>query len=204
MQSITKRNNTNKWLIAGAIFCLLSFGSAIYLVNIPQKKAPEVVQEDPTPKTEVDPAILPMANELGLQTEGLKIQYVDHLTALAEGQSLVGLYDENRTISLLKDQDVQTSTKPALAHEYLHYVWDKKMTPEEKTTLTTQLTNLYNGDYGMSGRMSKYTYLTVGSQDFATELFSIYCTESSDGYLSPEVLTKCNKWINRGAITFKR
>ncbi|MNU11891.1 hypothetical protein D3C72_2601010 [compost metagenome] len=37
-----------------------------------------------------------------------------------------------------------------------------------------------------------------------TELFSYYCTGSSDTYLSSYVLSECNKYINRSALQFAR
>ncbi len=84
-----------------------------------------------------------------------------------------------------------------IAHEYLHHVWYAKLTPQIRETLTTHLNNMYaNDDY-----MQEYAehYRDSGGM-IPTELFSFYCTESSDANFVAYVLDQCNRFINRSAL----
>lgn len=89
----------------------------------------------------------------------------------------------------------------AVAHEYLHHVWFKTLDENTKVRLTSDLIAMYGNDASMQRRVESYAdHQTLQS----TELFSYYCTESSDGYLTNYVLSECNKYINRGALQLAR
>ncbi len=93
-----------------------------------------------------------------------------------------------------------------LAHEYLHVVWVQfgnvgKYSNDFVPKLSDQLTSLYNNDQWMQQRMQWYVDHDALS---ANELFAIYCTESSDAYLSANVLSQCSIYIDRSKLTFVR
>lgn len=157
------------------------------------------------PKTQVDPELMPIIQDLHINPYGLEFKYVDSLPTAHQ----YGEFDGDRTIAVVQNSPY---IKLSLAHEYLHYVWYKKLTMTEKVSVNKEVINLYNQDDGMKRRMTYYSskygengdiYSTNGDT-FTTELLSTYCTESSDQYLSQSVLNVCNKWINRGALEYAR
>ena len=153
---------------------------------------PLIVQE--YPKTTVDPSLMPLVKELSINPYGLDIQYGTFAKDTQHGE-----YDGNRSIKVVKGD-----TKQYIAHEYLHYVWNNKVL--NKDELSSSLNDLYNNDPGMQIRMKWYVDRNIlpNTPQFTSELHSIYCTESSDQYLTQTVLNDCNKWINRNSLTFER
>lgn len=94
-----------------------------------------------------------------------------------------------------------TYEKTVVAHEYLHHIWQSQLDQATLHDLTSQLMTLYGKDIWMQDRTNWYSdsnYLGP------TELFSFYCTEVSNKYLSQYVLDVCNKYINRSVLTFTR
>lgn len=88
-----------------------------------------------------------------------------------------------------------------VAHEYLHHIWFKTLDEKTKLRLTSDLITIYGNDPDMHARVATYS----DNQSLQpTELFSYYCTESSDGYLTSDVLSECAKYINRSALSFAR
>ncbi len=87
------------------------------------------------------------------------------------------------------------------AHEYLHHVWFKTLDEETKRRLTSDMITIYGKDPMMHKRVSSYSDKQTLQP---TELFSYYCTESSDQYLTDYILAECGKYINRAALTFAR
>jgi len=90
--------------------------------------------------------------------------------------------------------------KRTLAHEYLHFVWFEVMTESERTRLGDALNAAYAKDPDMQIRMD--VYIEKGTFQ-PTELFSIYCTESTDSYMLA-IVQDCNKYIDRSKIVLTR
>lgn len=88
-----------------------------------------------------------------------------------------------------------------VAHEYLHHVWYKDIDSITKEKLTSDLITMYGRDSIMQDRVKSYSDNQVLQP---TELFSYYCTEASDSYLTSYVLSQCNQYINRSSLTFSR
>ena len=103
--------------------------------------------------------------------------------------------------NLSQEEELRT-----LTHEYLHVVWVQfgnidKYSDDFVPKLSGELTSLYDNDQWMHQRMQWY----VDNGTFsANELFAIYCTESSDSYLSADILTQCSTYIDRSKLTFVR
>lgn len=91
--------------------------------------------------------------------------------------------------------------RATVAHEYLHHVWFTTLDDVTKQRLTSDLITIYGGDPQLRQR-SKF-YSDSGALQ-PTELFSMYCTESSDVYLTEYILTECGKYIRRSTLTFQR
>lgn len=153
------------------------------------------------PITNIDPALQPLVDKLAIDSKGLTIQYVD---SLPSGET--GKFDGHHTISILRSGSKTQSMETILAHEYLHFVWSK-YPQQKKDELSKALNTLYMSDKPMQERMQPYIdneHLVVGSGEFSNELHSVYCTESSDSYLSQSIISECSTWINRSALTFLR
>lgn len=88
-----------------------------------------------------------------------------------------------------------------VAHEYLHHIWFKTLDDTTKTKLTSDLISIYGRDPVMQERVKSYAEKQTLQP---TELFSYYCTETSDKLLTPYIVSECNKYINRSALTFMR
>ena len=103
------------------------------------------------------------------------------------------LYGELSLKSGLNDQEELTIT----AHEYLHHIWYASLDKHSQDNLTSHLIGMYGRNSYMIQRVAGYDRAGTLS---ASELFSYYCTEVSDGYLTDYVLETCNEYINRGAL----
>lgn len=88
----------------------------------------------------------------------------------------------------------------SVAHEYLHHAY-YGLDGATRARLDSELMSLYSSDIGMQKRMESYINMNTFR---ATELFSIYCTESSDQYMTEFVLEKCNKHIDRSVLHLLR
>ena len=93
------------------------------------------------------------------------------------------------------------NTLSTIAHEYLHHVWYAVLDEPTKLKLTSDLITMYGNDSPVKSRAKGYTD-TQRLQP--TELFSIYCTESTDSYLTEYVRSECEKYINRNAFLMLR
>lgn len=91
--------------------------------------------------------------------------------------------------------------KVVTAHEYLHHVWEVELDTGTLHDLTSQLMTLYGKDEWFKTRVATYSDTNML---MPTELFAFYCTESSDQYLTPYVIEKCNTYINRSTLRFVR
>lgn len=92
-------------------------------------------------------------------------------------------------------------TKRTLAHEYMHHIWYTQFDKSEQIILSSKLITAYSGDAQMQNAMQNYI---VNNSLEPTEILSSYCTDSSDSYLTPDILTTCNKYINRSALVMLR
>jgi len=97
--------------------------------------------------------------------------------------------------SVSDEEEIRT-----LAHEYLHHVWYTVMTFKEHVNLSDRLTILLANDKDMQTRVSPYTETRTLN---ASELFSIYCTESTDSYML-SIVDECNKYIDRSKLVLTR
>lgn len=88
-----------------------------------------------------------------------------------------------------------------VAHEYLHHIWFKTLDDTTKTKLTSDLITIYGRDPVMQERVKSYAEKQTLQP---TELFSYYCTESSDSLLTSYIVSECNKYINRGTLQITR
>lgn len=135
----------------------------------------------------------------------VSVKYVDGY----ENENQQGEYqpvrDENGkfaygTITIKKGIDANAE-KTYVAHEYLHHIWETGLDYQTQHDLTSQLMTLYGNDEWMKSRTDFYSDT---SMLLPTELFSFYCTEVGDQYLSEYVLNQCNTYINRSTLTFTR
>lgn len=104
---------------------------------------------------------------------------------------------------LYGELDIKTGTSPEdeqtiVAHEYLHHIWFAVLDQRTKNNLSSHLIGMYGRDGYMRQRVSGYDKAGTLS---ASELFSYYCTESSDRYLTTYVRESCSKYINRRVLT---
>lgn len=91
-------------------------------------------------------------------------------------------------------------TDRIVAHEYLHHIWNSDLTKNDKDMLSSNLPSALASDSFMINRLAGYQ----GIQTSAFELFSFYCTESSDSFISAEVLELCNRYIDRSKLVLLR
>lgn len=107
---------------------------------------------------------------------------------------------------LYGEMEIKTGLVPnqfttTVAHEYMHHIWHAVLDDKTKRKLESDLISYYGLDPAIRYRTTGYT----NNQSLhSTELFSFYCTESTDAYLSKYILDQCNKYINRGALVMSR
>ena len=138
-------------------------------------------------------------------TDNVSMKYVDgYENASTNGEYLPVLSSDGTfsygTITIKKGIN-PTYEKTVVAHEYLHHVWQAQLDAQTLHDLTSQLMTLYGNDAWIKDRTNWYS---DSNMLLPTELFSFYCTEVSDKYLSQYVLDTCNKYIDRSALTFTR
>lgn len=106
------------------------------------------------------------------------------------------------TIGVLKETSSDAQyLKTTVAHEYMHHVWYGLLDVASRDKLASDLVSMYSTDQYMQNRTKKYVDEKMLS---STELLSFYCTEESDPYLTPGILSTCNKYINRSVLTMYR
>lgn len=97
--------------------------------------------------------------------------------------------------------EIRVNTNAAdavLAHEYLHYIY-RHMNSEERNAMIAVLMNRYNRDSRLQSHLktSGYTQQEIAS---GNEQFAYYCTSFSDSHIGPEILSWCNKYIDRNSF----
>lgn len=137
--------------------------------------------------------------------EEVSMKYVDGYENAATNGQYTPVINADGTLSYALIT-VKTGIDPAyertvVAHEYLHHIWQSQLDQNTLHNLTSQLMTLYGKDSWMQDRTNWYSDTNAL---VPTELFSFYCTEASDKYLSQYVLDTCNKYIDRSVLKFTR
>lgn len=162
------------------------------------------------PPVEQDAQLMQVIAAVGGDTAKLKDVSVKYVTDYKDGfQNQAGeymSYDDSKgnfsygTLTVKQGLDTEEE-KVVTAHEYLHHIWFSELDEQAQRELTSQLMTLYGQDDWFKTRVATYSDTNML---IPTELFSFYCTESSDQYLTPYVIEQCNKYINRGTLQFIR
>lgn len=137
--------------------------------------------------------------------DNVSIKYVDKYKDESQNGEYAPVLNSDGTFSYgmitIKEGIDPTYEKTVIAHEYLHHVWQAQLDHMTLHDLTSQLMTLYGKDPWMQNRTDWYSDT---NSLVPTELFSFYCTEASDKYLSQYVLDTCNTYIDRSKLTFTR
>lgn len=168
----------------------------------------QVVEHEPetVEGIEQDPELLSILRSLGATAlHDVSLRYADNLEEDTDGE-YEEFYNESGEFShgevaIARGLDAE-ELKRTLAHEYLHHVWYAVLDENERNELTSYLIVMYGDDE----YMKQYT-MTDYAEDgvlLPTELFSFYCTESSDAYLHEVVLNSCNEFIDRSKLVMLR
>lgn len=167
-------------------------------------RSPEAIK----PPVARDDAIVTILHAVGGKDElidNVSLSYVDgYKNKDTNGEYLPVINSDGTfsygTITIKKGID-PTYEKTVVAHEYLHHIWQSQLDEQTLHDLTSQLMTLYGNDAWIKDRTNWYA---DSNMLLPTELFSFYCTEVADKYLSQYVLDTCSKYINRSALVFTR
>lgn len=157
----------------------------------------QVVQATPEVELEVKPEqnaeLIAILKSLGAEhTSDLSIVYGE-LPYNARGSYANGTV----TIGQIDDPAQKNRT---IAHEYLHHVWYTVMSKSERNVLAVELNALLEKDLAMQKRVQGY--IDRGFMN-DSELFTIYCTESSSSYILT-IVDECDKYIDRSQLVLTR
>lgn len=167
-------------------------------------KNPEVIK----PQTTQDSQLMAVLETVGGDKDVMKdvsLNYVDSYEVdTTNGQYQPFVTSEGDfsygVITVKKGLDPEWE-KGVVAHEYLHHVWETQLDDATIHDMTSQLMTLYGNDDWIKNRTDWYS---DSNMLLPTELFSFYCTEVSDRYLTSYVLETCNTYIDRSKLTFTR
>lgn len=139
-----------------------------------------------------DPELIKLAKQAGIKQdltyEPVSMYYVDSYDDSLWTQGRYINY--KKAITILKNSVDQFTT---ISHEYLHYVWYRDNLESDKR-LVDELTGFYHRSRELQDRMANY------QEKEPTEFFSYGCTEWSDRYLTPYIVSQCNKYITRSVL----
>ena len=139
-----------------------------------------------------DSELIKLAKQAGIKQdltyEPVSMYYVDSYDDSLWTQGRYINY--KKAITILKNSVDQFTT---ISHEYLHYVWYRDNL-ESDERLVDELTGFYHRSRELQDRMANY------QEKEPTEFFSYGCTEWSDRYLTPYIVSQCNKYITRSAL----
>ncbi len=161
------------------------------------------------PPAEQDAHLMQVIAAVGGDTDKLKDVSVKYVADYKDKPTQAGEYmpyEDSKgnfsygVITIKQGLDAEEE-KVVVAHEYLHHIWESELDPQTLHDLTSQLMTLYGKDDWFKTRVATYSDTNML---IPTELFSFYCTESSDQYLTPYVIEQCGKYINRGTLQFIR
>lgn len=159
-----------------------------------------VAQVWPTPKPEItqDPTLMADARQLGIDVSELNLGLTTEFRPnfnVPNGSTVNAIFYAPNTINVRPGME-KTKELSSLAHEYLHYQWQKG-----NRASSDALMQVYNSNYYLRERMTPYNKLEVGSEDFLNELNSVECTEYNDSTLYYVVLNYCAKYVpNRNVL----
>lgn len=164
-----------------------------------------------TPTLKHEPKLMAALGQVGVESvKHLDVRYVEEYADKGALKNQSGEYQSfiNPTTGefmygmlTVKKGLVPEELKTVVAHEYLHHIWYTEIDEPTKENLTSHLITLYGNDPAMRRQLEEYANK---GRLYPTELFSYYCTESSDGYLTTFILKSCNTYIDRPALTFLR
>lgn len=181
-------------------------GTIGFTLSIPNEPSAETQAAD-KPQLKQNPQLLAVAKQVGAKhTNDMGMRYVENYPdpkRLGEYQQYLYDDDSHSHGKMTVRKGISgNELKSTVAHEYLHHVWFSRLDQETKDRLTSDLITMYGKDPFMQQRADGH-YSQRGMLA-PTELFSFYCTESSDYYLTQFTLRQCNKYINRGELTMVR
>lgn len=176
----------------------------------PIQQASDSVQQTTyqKPKFQLDSRIISLADQIGINRDDLvkaKTQIVppqdcgtigNKAASCFDGESIL-IYDNIFTEPI----DEQRST---LAHEYLHWVWEYKLSNSERSALIDQIRVVYNkNSTAFAPRFQ--SYFSGGTQPYSDEFFnewhSIIGTEIADWRIPEPLLTHYKTYLpNRNAL----
>lgn len=169
----------------------------------------EIAPENPDLKN--DPRITAILGEIGAEkTDNLETKYVgkyqDASSLPDQGGEYTSFVDSGTGELLYGQMTVKKGLDPeeekiVIAHEYLHHIWYSELDETTKENLSSHLISMYGNDLKMHEYMQEYA---DNGRLYPTELFSYYCTESSDQFLTTYVLSECQKFIKRDQLVFLR
>lgn len=169
-------------------------------------KNPDVIK----PPVEQNAHLMQVVADVGGDSNQLKdvsVKYVKDYKDGFKGQAgEYTPYDDSKGnftygVITIKQGLAPEEEKTLVAHEYLHHVWETQLDQTTLHDLTSQLMTLYGKDDDFKTRVATYSDTNML---IPTELFAYYCTESSDRYLTPYVIEKCNAYINRSTLQLVR
>lgn len=181
--------------------------------EIPDNGINAQLQVLPTkPEIKQDIALTSKLEQLVQRDEDINdvsLQYSNHLSCSLEKasgcyKSYVNLDGSLNYGQIEISEDLNTEEENRiLAHEYLHHVWAKHIerNPSLRNKITSDLITMHGRDNQFQNRVETYSDNGIL---IPTELFSYYCTESSDFYLSESILSECNKYIDRSKLKLIR
>lgn len=139
-----------------------------------------------------DPELVKLAKQAGIKQdltyEPVSMYYVDSYDDSLWTQGEFSLFQ--KAITLKRGAVFPFTT---ISHEYLHYVWYRDNLESDKQ-LVDELTGFYRRSRELQDRMANY------QEKEPTEFFSYGCTEWSDRYLTPYIVSQCNKYITRSVL----
>lgn len=180
-------------------------GVGMVYTDIPAKSETQAVAYD-RPVLKQDAGLMKILRLVGAKyTDKLEVTYVKaYKNGDREGEHQSFFYEDgtfSHGVMTIKKGLNAEDKKTVVAHEYLHHIWDLKLDDTARNNLTSHLITLYGNDSVMRERVKDY-----GDKGtlLPTELFSYYCTESSDAYLTNYVKKMCNTYIKRSSLAMLR
>jgi hypothetical protein len=131
--------------------------------------------------------------------DGLLLTYVDSLSGLSDDFIQYGEYLPANVCAATPTgilAVIPAAPDYMVAHEYLHYIWDQKMNVYEREDLYSKLMAKYNSDARLQRHLTDGGYES-DLIDSGTEQFAYYCTSYRDDELPADIVSACNKYINR-------
>jgi len=195
-----------KWIVISILIGFIQLGAILGLykaINKPKPVQPQIEQKvvQTQPEYVLDPYIIQLADEVGINKEDLKklqVSIVDTNLCGANPDTIACYSNSRLYITVKATQRDRLKQRVALAHEYLHYVWTK-----DRDALEPELLIVYKQNKGyFDARLASYyaSGMKIGDNQFYNELHSFIGTEVSDSKLPPRLLDHYRKYTNRGAL----